>query len=196
VREAAADLARSSLQKKEVGPDPSAPAAITRGFDAPAVITQGRWLALQLDVACMKYGVADRSRDPIGSHNNCTPRIEPGAIELSYSFRRLSPDDSGTDHDSITENVCGIWDDVDVPPWITELHVDLLVFYSDDRLTKRERARTTAVDMQRDNCISRGDFTWVLSPIPNERPHYDTLPISIRSTVSEPRVPRRRVVRH
>lgn len=99
-------------------PDTAAPPPAS-GPDAPATITQKRWLQMQLDVAI----IDSPSFHHPARADHISATVSPNAIELSYSRTtdlQLTLEESKR---FFTWEACSILTSVDIPTWVTEFHL-------------------------------------------------------------------------
>lgn len=97
------------------------------GVNAAAAITEGQWLDLQLNVACLRFGAIDTGSPDL--HSYCGPSFAGDAILLSYVMSRRPGYDLGKLRYDVEASACRVFTFVQVPSWIKELRLELDVLF-------------------------------------------------------------------
>jgi hypothetical protein len=166
--------------REPVTDQPRAPGPAQRppsGPDAPATITQKRWLEIQL--------IAERSTLPLRGLDNdsesISTSVDRDAIAVDYRRNRLRAPDLESDRWRAASDACWLLSGIDIPDWATELHLEVSSIGGLGNLEVRfTRTRVAVSSLDRRGCSTMVGLNWS-PPTPTEwqAPPFSDLPLSV-----------------
>lgn len=142
------ESARPPVQQPSGSPNSPAPPAVS-GPDAPATITQKRWVELQLTVAKLDSAVEWEGVGVVSTG------VSGNAV--SVDLRRARPPTKlAEDRQKIAEAACWMLAGVDLPGWVTELHLSVVEPDADTPRRSKKTVSRVAMSSVKVPCLMEG----------------------------------------
>jgi hypothetical protein len=100
------------------------------------------------------------------------------SIELDYSVLRTLPYNRDLDLRGVELSACSVLENVNIPPWIRELHLDLETGLPEAQRVELTRARVPLTDFAREQCSALHDLGWSAPRVPGDAVDFFDLPFS------------------